>query len=158
LKAIKENAFDYLLKPLDSDDLVETVEKLKAKRKEQRSYKTIEEDFLTNPKQQIVIPVDGKLLFFTADEVVYCASDGNYTRVFLTENRKLYVSKNLKEMEHILPEKAFFRIHNSYIVNLKKVREYLKKDAFVVLDGGAEIPVSRSKKQDFLENYKFYGI
>lgn len=158
LKAIKENAFDYLLKPLDSDDLVETVEKLKTKKKEQHSYKTIEEDFLTNSKQQIVIPVDGKLLFFTADEVIYCASDGNYTRVFLTEQRKLYVSKNLKEMEHILPDKTFFRIHNSYVVNLKKVKAYLKKDAFVVLEGGAEIPVSRSKKQEFLEKYKFYGV
>lgn len=151
LKAIKENAKDYLLKPIDTEVLQETIQKLKFEKRQKPSIDILEEVLLEATPKRIAIPIDGKLLFFTPDEILYCESDGNYSRLFLTNQKTLFLSKKLKEMEDILPKKIFFRIHNSYIINLQKVREYLKKDYYVVLENGTKLPVSRYRKSNFLK-------
>lgn len=147
ISAIKENAMDYLLKPIDSDDLVETVEKL---RQDKSSQDALEKNLMENSKKRIAIPIDGKLIFLTVDEIIYCQSDGNYCKIFLTNGKFLFVSKKLKKIQDLLPDSSFYRVHNSYIVNLKKVREYLKTDGYVILENQKEIPVSRSRKSTFL--------
>jgi two-component system LytT family response regulator len=150
IKAIKENAFDYLLKPIDSDDLVLTIEKLKADKKNGRTYDALEERLKTHSNKRIAIPVEGKLVFINTENIIYCESDGNYCKIYLDHKKPLFISKKLKEVESILPEDDFFRVHNSYVVNLKKVSEYLKSEGYVVLDNAKEIPVSRNKKSEFL--------
>lgn len=151
IKAIKENALDYLLKPIDTDDLIATVEKLKAEKRDGRNYDALEERLRSSNDARIAIPVEGKLVFLNAEDIVYCESDGNYCKVNLVDKKPLFMSKKLKEVEDILPQKDFFRVHNSYIINLKKVTEYLKTDGYVVLDTQKEIPVSRNKKSEFLD-------
>lgn len=151
IKAIKERALDYLLKPIDSDDLVTTVEKLKKEKNEQLTKDTIEDSLRALSDKRIAIPVDGKLVFLQTKEVLYCESDGNYCTIYLENNHSIFVTKKLKEVQEILPEQYFFRVHNSYVVNLKKVREYFKTDGYVVLENQKKIPVSRSKRATFLE-------
>ncbi|MGM0634532.1 MAG: LytR/AlgR family response regulator transcription factor [Bacteroidota bacterium] len=152
IKAIKEDALDYLLKPIDSEDLVKTVEKLKAEKRNGFSYDAIEERLRAhNTNKRIAIPFEGKLVFVNTEHIIYCKSDGNYCKVYLVDKKPLFISKKLKEIQVLLPEEDFLRIHNSYIVNLKKVSEYLKTDGYVVLDNQVKIPVSRTRKAEFLD-------
>ncbi|GGE34524.1 LytR/AlgR family response regulator transcription factor [Psychroflexus planctonicus] len=151
IDAIKQNALDYLTKPIDTDDLIEAVKKIETHKNNLLTRDALEESLLANNEQRIKISVDGKLLFLEAAEIIYCESDGNYTRIYLENNQKLFVTKKLKEVQELLPTSCFFRVHNSYIVNLKKVKAYYKTDAYVELSNKKQIPVSRNKKSSFLD-------
>lgn len=151
IDAIKQNAIDYLTKPIDTDDLIQAVNKVVHYKENRLTRDTLEESLLAIKDQRIKISVDGKLLFLESDEIIYCESDGNYTKMFLADNQKLFISKKLKEIEELLPSSHFFRVHNSYIVNLSKVKAYYKTDAYVEMDNQKKIPVSRNKKSDFLD-------
>ncbi|MEL6976712.1 MAG: LytTR family DNA-binding domain-containing protein, partial [Bacteroidota bacterium] len=102
-------------------------------------------------KKKITINTDGKLLFLNNEDILYAESDGNYSTLFLSDGQKILLTKKLKEVNAILPERSFFRIHNSYIINLNKIKEFLKTDGYVVLESNHKIPVSRQKKSDFLD-------
>lgn len=90
-------------------------------------------------------------MFLVPNEIIYVASDGNYSTLFLAQNKKMVVTKKLKEIDELLPKDSFFRIHNSYIINLHKIKEFLKTDGYVILENNIKIPVSRQKKSAFLE-------
>ena len=91
------------------------------------------------------------MVFLEAEEILYAESDGNYSTLFLSDGSKLVLTKKLKEVNQLLPSDDFFRIHNSFIVNLGKIKEFLKADGYVILKTGQKIPVSRQKKSDFLD-------
>lgn len=150
IKAIKENAMDYLLKPIDSDDLIVTIEKVKNSKRNAHSFDALEERLNAMTSKRVAIPNDGKLIFLDPDDIQYCESDGNYCRIHITNKKPLFITKKLKDIQALLPEAFFFRIHNCYIINLKKVSEYLKTDGYVILDNQKKIPVSRHRKTDFL--------
>ena len=101
--------------------------------------------------KKITINTDGKLLFLNSEDILYAESDGNYSTIFLADGQKILLTKKLKEVNALLPESSFFRIHNSYIINLNKIKEFLKTDGYVVLESNHKIPVSRQKKSDFLD-------
>ena len=152
LNAIKQSAVDYLLKPIDNEDLEATIKKLRHRvgnNGEKIKNSSVWPSAQLN--KRISIPLDGKLVFLQTDEISYCESDGNYSKIFLADKKCLFVTKKLKEIQELLPSEEFFRVHNSYVVNLKKVREYFKTDGYVVLDSLKKIPVSRSKRSSFLE-------
>lgn len=151
IDAIKNEALDYLTKPVDHDDLKICIDKIKRHKKNKLTLDVLEERLIDQSDKKIKISIDGKLMFLEADEIMYCKSDGNYTKIYLTGNNRLFVTKKLKEVQVLLPETCFFRVHNSYIVNLRKVREYLKTDSYVVLIDNTKIPVSRNKKSKFLD-------
>lgn len=155
LKAIKNEALDYLLKPIDTDDLEETIAKIKKFNNKNFSVEKLEMAMLNfNSKsvhKRITLNTDGKLLFLESDEILYAESDGNYSTIFLTDGQKIVLTKKLKEVNELLPSDSFFRIHNSYIINLNKIKEFLKTDGYVVLKSNHKIPVSRQKKSDFLD-------
>jgi len=155
IKALKNEAIDYLLKPIDTDDLKGTIAKIKKFNTRNYSSDQLEKILLnfnanTSPKK-ITFNTDGKLLFLESDEILYAESDGNYSTIFLSDGQKIVLTKKLKEVNDLLPEDSFFRIHNSYIINLHKIKEFLKTDGYVVLSSNHKIPVSRQKKSDFLD-------
>lgn len=157
IQAIKERALDYLLKPIDTDDLKKTITKIMEHKNASQLKKSLEDRILSIsklnhlPNKKIAIPLDGKLIFVQADDIIYCESEGNYCHIFLEKNEKLFVTKKLKEIEELLPTELFFRIHNSYLINLEKVKEYFKTDGYVVLSNQKKMPVSRSRKNSFLD-------
>lgn len=155
IKALKNEAIDYLLKPIDTDDLKETIVKIKKFNSKNFTAEKLEQILLNfNSKslnKRITLNTDGKLLFLESDEILYAESDGNYSTIFLTDGQKIVLTKKLKEVNTLLPEDSFFRIHNSYIINLNKIKEFLKTDGYVVLKSNHKIPVSRQKKSDFLD-------
>ena len=155
IKALKNEAIDYLLKPIDTDDLKETLVKIKKFNAKNFTADRLEKillNFNANAvHKKITFNTDGKLVFLDSDEIIYAASDGNYSTVYLVDGQKLVLTKKLKEVNEILPSTSFFRIHNSYIINLSKIKEFLKTDGYVILRPNHKIPVSRQKKSDFLD-------
>ena len=155
LKALKNEAIDYLLKPIDTDDLSETILKIKRFNSKNYTAEKFEKILLnfnsSSLDKKITVNTDGKLLFLEVDEILYAESDGNYSTIFLADGQKLVLTKKLKEVNALLPDDSFFRIHNSYIVNLGQIKEFLKTDGYVILKSNHKIPVSRQKKSDFLD-------
>lgn len=155
IKALKNEAIDYLLKPIDTDDLNDTIAKIKKFNNKTYTAEKLEKILLKfnsdSLQKKITINTDGKLLFLQSDEILFAESDGNYSTLFLTDGQKILLTKKLKEVNQILPKDTFFRIHNSFIINLNKIKEFLKTDGYVILQSNHKIPVSRQKKSDFLD-------
>ncbi len=155
IKALKHEAIDYLLKPIDSDDLQDTIAKIKKHNSRLVNSSKIEEVLLNFnskfDKKKISINTDGKLIFVDADTIVFVESEGNYSTIVMDDGQKLVITKKLKEVNTILPEHYFFRIHNSYIINLNKIKEFIKNEGYVVMETNHKIPVARQRKTDFLE-------
>ena len=157
IKAIKEKALDYLLKPIDSDDLKSCIEKITQFKEElsihERLEKTLENMIQkSHPSKKISVSCDGKIIFLNPDDIVYCESDGNYCSIFLENKDKIFISQKLKFMEEKLLHLYFFRIHNSHLINLAQVKSYTKgKGGFVTLKDGTSIEVSVRRKDDFLK-------
>ncbi|MBC7863577.1 MAG: response regulator [Bacteroidia bacterium] len=148
LKAIKNSAADYLLKPIDIDELIETVEKIKKildKEKEQNS-KTNYKLKLSGQKETILV---------SPLEVVYVEADGRYSTVHLLSGEKHVVSRNIGEFEEELTSHGFFRVHKSYLVNCKHVAKINSADGgFVEMNNKTEIEISKRKKAEFLKLLK----
>ncbi|MGB3607853.1 LytR/AlgR family response regulator transcription factor [Psychroserpens sp.] len=155
IKALKHEAIDYLLKPIDSDDLEDTIKKIK-KFNSRLITSTRIEDVLINfnekfDKKKITINTDGKLIFLDIDDILYVESDGNYSTIVTNKQQNIVITKKLKEVNAILPEHYFFRIHNSFIINLTKIKEFIKSEGYVIMESNHKIPVARQRKSDFLE-------
>jgi len=160
VEALKKEAIDYLLKPVDSDDLKESLLKIEkfSKKTSQVDIGEKFEEILLNfnkklQQKKIAINTDGKLLFLDPAEIIFVESDGNYSSINTVDNKKIVLTKKLKEVNSLLPSNDFFRIHNSYVVNLNKVKEFYKTDGYVITENNHKIPVSRQKKSEFLDQF-----
>lgn len=157
IKALKHEAIDYLLKPIDSDDLEQTLKKVAKFKMRFNNTSKIEEvlESITErfENKKITISTDGKLLFLDIDDIIFVESDGNYSTIYTADHQKIVITKKLKEVDAILPDHYFFRIHNSFIVNLNKIKEFIKNHGYVIMTTNHKIPVARLRKSDFLEKF-----
>lgn len=156
LQAFRENAADYLLKPIDSDDLQLAAERVLDRKKNNRlgeQLRLIMRDMKQQPvAKKIPLSFIDKTIFVQSDEIIYCKSDGNYTEIFMQGGKKEVLSKKIKEVEALIDSPSFYRAHHSFLVNLDCVSEFIKSDGqYLVLKDGSSIPVSRSKKAHLLE-------
>jgi two-component system LytT family response regulator len=156
VRAIKFGALDYLVKPIDKDELREAVNKL-LHRTERDPIKQLTA-LLTNIKksndlsfQKIALPTLHGYELVPISDIVFCASSSNYTDIRLSNGQQMLISRTLKDIEDLLDMLPFFRIHNSYLVNLRYAIRYVKGEGgFLVLKDDITIPVSRSKKEELL--------
>lgn len=156
LKAIKHNALDYLLKPIDSDELVEAVKKCEEKKT--RGTPDIEKiDNLmaalakTKKAQKLPVPTLEEIMYVDVEDIMRMEADSNYTHIYLMDKQKLTSSKTLKEYEQMLTNPNFFRVHKTHIINLDYVRKYIKGEGgYVVMADGSSVEVSRQKKAELL--------
>ncbi len=147
IKAIRYNALDYLLKPIDVSELRTAIDKVSHK----LSRKSGNETGISN-HTKITISTSEGVYFVEFKNIIRCEADGAYTNIFLLDKRKITVSKNIKEYEMLLQNNHFVRIHNSHIINLYEVDKYLKSDGGqVVLKDGNILPLSINKKEEFLQ-------
>lgn len=158
IQAIKFSAIDYLLKPIDEDDLNTALVKLKNDISKKITAEKI--DILlqntynnnTIPKK-IIVPTINGFEFLDIANIIRCKSDINYTTIYLNNNQKIVVAKTLKEFEEMLTDHSFFRVHNSHLINLAFIKRYNKgKGGSVILTDGTEIEVSSRRKEDFLKS------
>jgi two-component system LytT family response regulator len=102
-------------------------------------------------KNKLALPVEGKIAMIEYDSILYCESDGNYTNIYLSNQKKIMVSRTLKDVESSLPHPPFLRIHHSFVVNINHIKEYIRGEGGeVLLSNGDQIRVSRNKKEELL--------
>ena len=154
--AFKFSAIDFLLKPVDADDLIQAVNKVNKKMNVNEMSKKMDVLFhnlknIHGPKK-ISIPTLEGLFFLEVDEIIRCQSQINYTVIHLKNNQKITVSKPLKEFEELLSDYNFCRVHNSHLINLNYIKKYNKgKGGVVLMSDHSEVEVSLRKKEDFLK-------
>ena len=153
LHAFKVSALGYLLKPVDRTELEEAL--MKAENADSgratREQLQLLAQKLKGENNKVALPSFEGLEFVELEEIVRCKSDSNYTNIHLQSGRKILVSKTLKQIEELLKDGPFFRIHNSHLINLKRIKKYIKGDGgYVILDDDSKIDVARSRKKDFL--------
>lgn len=157
IKAIKYSALDYLLKPIDVEELKNAVEKLKEKKSKVNTVENLAH-LLQNLKQgndtyqKITLPTSTSYEIVFIKDIIRCEADGSYTTFHLTGKRKLMASASLKHYEDLLPANEFMRIHHHHLIGINHVIRYLKVDGgYAVMSDGSQIEISRRKKDDFLE-------
>jgi len=156
IKAFKFSAVDYLLKPIDPDELVQTVKRVGERISHESRAGKIELLFqnikhLSQPDPRISVSTVNGLELIKVKDIIRCQSDGNYTTLFMTDKKAIMVAKTLKEFESVLSDHHFFRIHNSHLVNLAFIKSYQKgKGGYVLLEDKTELEVSSRRKDDFL--------
>lgn len=160
IKAFKEHAIDYLLKPIDSEDLLKTLTRVRKNQKSNNlgdEVKKIIENFTTiNQPKRLAIPLIGKTIYINMDDILYCKADSNYTEIHMVNNQKEMLSKKLKELE-AQTNNSFYRVHNSYLVNINYIKEFVKNEGlYLVLENGITIPVSRAKKTELMQLLNSY--
>lgn len=150
LKALKAGAVDYLLKPVDIDELELALEKVKhlPVEAQQEQLKTVKAVW-DNEDSNLILSLHDSFQVIGLNELMYCESDKGYTTFYCSPNKKYTVSKTLKEFEERLLNSGFTRPHQSFMVNLKFIDKYEKSGA-IYLKNGKKIPVSMRKKDHFL--------
>lgn len=153
IKAIKYNAADYLLKPIEPDLFQEAVERV-FEILENRQPAVSVEQFNNNYNKfdRIGLPMSDCVRFISVESILYCSADGNYTRFFFVDGSNCLVCRNMKYYEDILPQSLFIRIHRSFIINIHHVDKYIKGEIpSIVMANGFQIEISRRKKDELLE-------
>ncbi len=148
LKAIKYAAFDYILKPLDSKDVLEAINKFKASNGPNH-ISEISRNIKANTN--LALPTSDGLSFIDIAEILYCKSDNSYTNFFLKDGKKVLVCRGLKETMKTLDGHNFFRIHQSYLVNIKFIKKYQRHTSSIHIINGEELPLAVRKKEEFLQ-------
>jgi two-component system LytT family response regulator len=155
IKAIKLNALDYLLKPIDKDELIIAIQKVKdeATAISPGQLENLQSISKTKVVDKIALSLSTGLQFINLKDLIRVEGDGNYCNFILFDNRKILLSKKLGDAEELLADNSdFFRVHKSHIINLKYVERYIRGEGGeIIMFDGANIALSRTKKEEFLE-------
>ncbi len=157
IKAIKYSACDYLLKPIDIDELKIAVDRVVSKRQNTPNMDNLQ--FLIQHLrkadenyQKITLPTGNAYEIVNIKDIIRCEADGSYTTFYLNDKRKLLISAGLKHYEELLPESEFIRVHHHHLINMNHVVRFLKEDGgYAVMSDGSRIEISRRKKETFME-------
>jgi two-component system, LytTR family, response regulator len=160
VKAFKINALDYLLKPIDLQELNDAIEKVKVRiDKEASRTSAIQIENLASILKSVnksidklAIPSSDGFIMVQLADIIYCESDGNYTIFNLTNNRKLTSSYTLRQYDEMLSTQDFFRAHKSYLINLSHINRYLKSDGgLIMMSNGKTVELSRRNKEKLMK-------
>jgi two-component system LytT family response regulator len=155
IKAFKFSAIDYLLKPIDIEELKLALAKVE-KRKGNVLSDRLQQLLLNlragpSDNYKLALPTADGLVFVKVGEILYCQASSNYTEITLVDNRKYIVSRTLKEYEDMLAEQNFYRIHHSYLINLNEIKKYVRGEGgYVIMNNDKSLDVSKRKKEGFL--------
>lgn len=160
IKAIKFSALDYLLKPIDPEELVTSLKKIKISQPQKGTHDKIDVlinniKSLNDSNKKIALNTSNKTYIYKIDEIIRCESSGSYTVFYIKDAEPILISKSLGETEELLKEHQFERIHKSHLINLNYLRTFIKTDGgFVEMQNGDKIPVSNRKKEYLIQLLK----
>ncbi len=157
IQAIKFSALDYLLKPIDSNDLRETFDRFLEKTMAIEIKDAAVKNLLSNLQQQnktyhkLALPTSNGIEFFPPHDIIRCEGMSNYTKFFISNHPPITTSRTIKEYEEILLPHQFIRVHKSHLINSQYVKGYNAQDSNIIMDDGNQIEVSRRRKRATLE-------
>ena len=157
IKAFKYSALNYLLKPIDPEDLVATVERIEKRKslptKEQFELllHTMHQPTRPTP-QRIALTTNDGMIFVPTNDIIYCEAESNYTKVVLTGGKKIMVSKVLKDIDEALSGPDFCRVHSSFLINVNRIKKYVRGEGgYLIMDDDTNVSISRSRRQEFMD-------
>ncbi|MDX1629175.1 MAG: LytTR family DNA-binding domain-containing protein [Fulvivirga sp.] len=156
IKAIKFSSIDYLLKPIDIDELQQAIDKARQKKGSEK-HKDQLELLLKNlnhssTKNRICLSTSDGIEFIQVNDIVLCEANGSYTNFYIEPDQKLVVSKNLKEYERLLEDHQFMRVHNSFLINLGKVKKFVKSEGgYILMNNDKQVSISQGRRDEFME-------
>ena len=158
IKAFKFSALDYLLKPIEINELKASVKRLEENELIQQTYQI--NNLISNLEKPntepplLMVSTVKNYEFLKINEIIRCKAEGAYSEVILKDGTKYIVSKVIKEFEFLLKEHGFIRVHQSHLININEVKRYIKADNLIVMNDGSNISVSKSRKEGFLNKIK----
>ena len=161
LQALQFSAVDYLMKPVDEERLVESVDRVRMRLKTEKCDKQAEALIYNIDKagfpleMRLCLPTQKGFTIVKLEEVIYCEAQRSYTLFCLTNNKSILISKPLFDYDRLLTDANFLRVHKSFLINLMHVKEYMRGEGgSIIMSNGTEIEVSRRKKEQFLGRVK----
>ncbi|MGZ3884522.1 MAG: LytR/AlgR family response regulator transcription factor [Bacteroidia bacterium] len=155
IKAFRYAAIDYLLKPVDPDELVSALKKFREQKlNESEKYRLLNDSLRDHhkPHERLALHTQDKIHIVNIADVLRCESNVNYTEFFFTSGKKLLVTKTLKDFEDLLSDQGFYRVHQSHLVNTKCIKEFVKTDGgYLIMNDGSTVPVSTRKRPDVMK-------
>ena len=153
VRAFKYSAIDYLLKPIDQDELIKAVAKAEHRIIIEKNQLEMLRQSLYAPhkmEKKIALPNQNGYVLIEIEQILYCESDNTYTKIYLTTGENYLICRTLGDVEETLTQHEFFRVHKQFLVNLKHISQYSRSDGgFLMMKGGKQIPVSRNRKDSF---------
>ncbi|WP_440881381.1 LytR/AlgR family response regulator transcription factor [Tenacibaculum sp. C7A-26P2] len=158
IKAFKFAAIDYILKPYSLDSLCGAIERAKSQISPNKEQLSVLKNSIFYPDQRpkkISLNSSNKIIVVNLDDIMHCKSDNNYTEFYLVDGQKILVGKTLKYFSDILKEYHFLRVHQSHLINIQFIKEFIKSDGgYIILQNKQTIPVSVRKKNEVIEIIK----
>jgi len=159
IKAFKYEALDYVLKPYSPKDIIGAVQRANKVKSGEQVFDKINDmlkESNSKTKKKISINTSDGVSIVDIDDIIRVEADNSYSHIHLTGKKRLIVSKSLKEVEKQLPIPQFFRVHMSHLVNIKQIKKYTRRDGgHAIGSDGSSIPISRRKRQEFLNAIQF---
>lgn len=156
IRAFRFNALDYLVKPVDNKELCEAVDK--AAESPSPSASQLMEALKQSTGEtikKIAVSTQAGVTFINLEDIIYAEASGNYSKLVMTEGPGFIISKTLKDIQEMLEEKQFFRIHRQYIINLNKVKHFNRNDSLLTMENNAELPVAKIQKEKLSEKFSW---
>lgn len=160
IKAFRFSALDYLLKPIDPEELKKVIEKIDKTIQKNTEFSNVAL-LLENVKKEknsfkrIALSNSDGIHLVDVSEIIRCESDDNYTKFFLKKGKIILISRTLKEYEELLKDSGFVRVHQSHLINLSYLKSYIKKDGgHIIMDDNSSIPISQRKREHLQELVK----
>ena len=156
LKAFRFNALDFLVKPIDTNELIRAVAKAEKRIMPTSSQLTmLQKQLRGEPVTKIAVPGQHGVTFIDLNEIVYSEASNNYSKLVLADGRTFLISKTLKDVQEVLEEEHFLRVHRQYIINLNHVKQFNRNDGVLTMTNGENIPVARNQKERLIEKYRW---
>jgi len=155
IQAIKFSALDYILKPIDMEELQNSVVRaidINHQRSDESQFSVLHNNIQPNQKRKLVLKTLESIHVVDIENIIRCEADKNYTSFFLAEGKKILVSKTLKDYDTLLSGHSFFRAQQSHLININFIERYDKQDGgYVIMKDGASVPLSPAKKEQFFK-------
>jgi two-component system LytT family response regulator len=156
LKAFRFNALDFLVKPIDTNELIEAVAKAEKRIKPTSlQLSMLQKQLHGAPVTKIAIPGQNGVSFIDLNEIIFVEASNNYSKLVLSDGRNFLISKTLKDVQEVLEEEHFLRVHRQYIINLNHVKQFNRNESLLTMSNGEHIPVARNQKEHLIEKYRW---
>jgi len=156
VKAFRYSALNYLLKPIDPEDLRQTIVRLEEKKvapsKDQLELLLENIKTLKPTAQRVALSTNDGMIFIETKDITYCRAESNYTTVMLANGKKVMVAKTLKDIDETLSGNDFHRVHNSFLININHITKFVRgAGGYIVMNDGTQITISRSRREEFFD-------